>query len=880
MMDRNAVAYPYWDPEVPVGERVKDLLSRMTLLEKVRQMDMYNGSHFTDKMDPVTHKCSKDSRVRWDKLKEIIGEEGIGCIHDLYPLDSSVPNEIQRYCREHTRLGIPVLISEEALHGLSSPGNTIFPQMIALASTFNRKLAEKVGKAIASEIRSKGIHLSFAPVLEISRDPRWGRTEETFGEDTYLAGEMGLNIVRGMQGESLASDTSIVAEPKHFAVHSKSDGGLNCGPVSIGEREIRRDYLPVFRKAIVEGGALSVMCAYHSIDGIPCASSEWLLKDVLRKEWDFKGFVCSDLGAIQRLHTVHKTADTHTDAIWQAISSGVDMQFYDYPNADFQHKLIQMVQAGELDEAEIDRAAGSVLYVKFMLGLFENPFVDTELAGKLTRCQEHLDIALQVARECICLLKNDGILPLDTQKVRKIALIGPNAMDTKLGDYSAETFGNHIATVYEELSALLPPSVTLVAEKGVEVIEGQMEAIRSNALFSPDLGAKGLKGEYYNDMEMRGEPDLIRIDEQIDFNFIMKVPGGAINGNEFAVRWTGNIILRQDKECLVGISSMDRARLWINEELISECGDEMSAASGSRMYRFRAGEAYRVKIEYFKKKGGGEIIRLGWASNYQQIDRAVKIASESDVAILVCGESGDVCGESRDRRELSLPGRQLELLKAVCSTGKPVVLVLMNGRPLTLTWENENTAAIVESWYPGEFGAKAIAQTLLGQCCPSGKLPISFPRSVGQLPVYYNRPEIRGKGYVDGDAKPLFSFGDGLSYASFRYSDLVIQAEDYTENREVSVQVCVENISDVEGMETVQLYVIDEYSSTVKGAADLKCFEKITLKPHQSKIIRFKLGDEALSTLGKDMVWRVEPGWFRILVGGNLNDCLQGRFKI
>lgn len=872
--------YPYKNSNLPIDERVEDLLKRMTLREKVRQMDMYNGSQFIDKMDPVTRKCMRSSKVRQDKLEDIIGREGIGCIHDLYPIDSSIPNEIQKYCREHTRLGIPVLIAEEGLHGLNSPGNTIFPQMISLASTFNRELVEKVGKAIAAEMRSKGIHISFSPVLEISRDPRWGRTEETFGEDTYLAGEMASAIVRGMQGESLDTDTSVVAMVKHFAVHSKSDGGLNCGPVSVGEREIRRDYLPVFRKAVVEAGALSIMCAYHSIDGIPCASNEWLMKDILRKEWGFKGFVCSDLGAIQRLHTIHKTAESHKDAIKQAITAGMDMQFYDYSNTDFQCKIIQMVQAGELNEDEINRAVRSILYVKFMLGLFDNPYVDINLSKKYTRCKEHLDTAYQAAQESICLLKNDGILPLNLKKIQKIALIGPNAIDTKLGDYTADIFGNHITTVYEELSNLLPSSVNLEFEKGVEIVDGQMETIRSDVLYSPDLTSKGLKGEYYNDIRMNGEPDMVRIDEQVDFNFITEIPDHSINGNEFAVRWTGNIILKENKECMVGINTLDRARLWINDELISVCEDEKEVMADSRTYNFRAGEVYRVKIEYIKRKGGGEIIQLGWASNYQQIARAVKIASESDVAIVVCGESGDVSGESRDRSDLSLPGRQLELIKSICSTKKPVILVLMNGRPLTLSWEKENLSAIIESWYPGEFGAKAIAQTLLGLCNPSGKLPISFPRSVGQLPVHYNRLKSTEKGYVDGDKKPLFKFGEGLSYALFRYYDLIIDTKEYYNTGEISIQVTIENVSNIEGHEIVQVYVSDEYSSTVKSVVELKQFRKIFLKPYEAKTIQFRLGHDALSTLGRDMVWRVEPGNFDIFVGSNLNNCLRCSFKI
>jgi beta-glucosidase len=729
----------YRNPSLTIDERVDDLLARMTTREKARQMDMHHGSAFIHDKDPVTEKCTLTSTVLPGSLEEIVGEDGIGCIHDLYPRNSAISNDIQKYCREKTRLGIPVLISEEALHGLCSEGNTVFPQMLALASTFSRDLAKRVGAAIAAEMRSKGIHLTFSPVLEIARDPRWGRTEETFGEDTFLAGEMGLGIVKGLQGKSLALDTSVVAEPKHFAVHSLSRGGLNCAPVSVGEREMRRDYFPVFKKAVIEGGAMSVMCAYHSIDGIPCASDEWLLKKVLRDEWGFRGFVCSDLGAIRRLCEVHMTAQSPEDALRQAVEAGMDMQFYDFDHQFFQEKIVEMVQGGLLKTEDIDRAVGGILRVKFELGLFDNPYVDVTLSSRKSRCREHLDLALEAARECICLLKNENaVLPVDCAKIRKIALIGPNAFHTQTGDYSADMSENPVSTLFDELSVMLPGHVRLLGEKGVDVFEGE----------------------------------------------------------------------------------------------------------------------------------------------YEQISRAAEIASECDMAIVVCGESSKISGEGRDRVSLFLPGRQQELVKAVCETGTPVVLVLSNGRPLVLEWEREHVQGIIEAWYPGEMAARAIAEVLLGICNPSGKLPISFPKSTGQIPVHYNRLKGEQTDYADGDSTPAFCFGDGFGYSEFLYSGLSVLQDGEGAQGKFRISLQVKNTGRTAGRETVQLYLHDEVSSTVKACRDLKGFEKIHLEPGEEKTVVFVLGTDALATLGKNMKWEVEPGKCKVFAGSNLHDLLECEFIV
>ncbi len=863
---------PYQDATLPIEERLSDLLGRMTIREKVRQTDMVDGANLVSDRDPITRRCTDKTRADPEKLRAIVGSEGIGCIHDLVPHNAALANEIQRYCRENTRLGIPVLISEEGLHGAGGAGNTILPQMIAMAATFNRDLVRQAGAVIAAEMRARGIHLTFSPVLEIARDPRWGRTEETFGEDTHLAGELAYSIVKGLQGESLADVTSIVAEPKHFAVHSISSGGLNCAPVSVGEREVRRDFLPVFERAVKDAGAKSVMCAYHALDGVPCAAHAWLLKTVLRDEWGFDGFVCSDLGAIRRLFSIHKTAASEADAIRQSFAAGMDMQFYDFEHAFYQDTLVSLVEDGHLSQQDLDRAAAGILRVKFMLGLFDQPYVDKTRAAQTARCPEHRRVALEAARECICLLKNDGILPLKPERLRRIALIGPSIFDTRLGDYTSDTSKHEIPSVCDALRALLPDT-EMMTEKGVDIVFSQMEALSSNHLITPDAASRGLLGEYFNNTDFSGPPAMTRIDERVDFNFIMQLPDSRISSDAFAVRWTGFLLFDKETELLIGLATGDEARLSIDGQLVAACGDGQTERVQS--IRFKTNMPYAVRIEYIKKKGGGARIVFGKSENTNRIENAVRIARESDVAIVVCGESNDVCGESKDRRDIALPGLQRDLILAVANTGTPVVLVLMNGRPLTIRAERDASAAVIEAWYPGEDGARAVGEVLLGLTNPSGKLPISFPETVGQLPIHYNRLNGTPAAYIDGSAAPLYAFGHGLSYTTFTYSDLQVDASPFARSGRVIVAVNVENSGNRDGKETVLLFVSDLVSSTVKARTELKAWEKISLARGETKRVRFELGVDAFRTLDPQMRWRVEPGEFTIRVGGSLDQTLS-----
>ncbi len=866
----------YKNPEKSLETRVLDLLGRMTLEEKVRQMDMYAGSAFVDKMSPVAGGCvAEDGKLERDKLDQIIGEHGIGCIHDLYPNDAAIPNGIQKYCLEQTRLGIPVLLSEEALHGICALGSTIFPQSIAMAGTWNTELVRDIGEAIAAETRSRGIHLVFAPVLDVGRDPRWGRVEETYGEDNYLVARMGVAMVKGMHGNGLDTDCGIVAEPKHFGAHSVSQGGLNTHAVSLGKRELRQGFLAPFREAVMKGSVMSIMCAYHSNDGIPCAADKWLLTEVLRNEWGFKGFVCSDLGAVNRLYTTHHTAASPEDAIKQAVEAGLDMQFYDFEHDFFQSSLIRMVQDGVLAIQAVDRAVSSILRVKFKLGLFENPYIDPGLAAVVNRSEKHQNLALESGRQGICLLKNkDNLLPLK-KDISSIAVIGPNAAQARLGDYSAVPSGFRPVTVLEGIMSAVSPKTQVTYEKGTEVISGELKTIPNSCLWTPDRSTNGLQAEYYPGSDFSGQPVLVRTDSTVNFNWIMAKPHPGIPSDEFCVRWTGYLKPAETAKGRIGTVCFDDIRLWINGKLIVDKWHNDQPAFQYQDYEFLAGEVYRLKIECRKKSGGGSIVKLGWSFDEESISEAAEIARGKDVAIVVVGDSDQTCGESKDKADLGLPGKQGELVRAVLASGTPVVMVLLNGRPMAIPWEADNVNAIVEAWYPGEKGGQAVAEILFGDYNPAGRLPITFPKYVGQVPLYYNMLHFGQRHYVDMDAMPLYPFGYGLSYTYFQYENLSVDPVEINSDQTALVEVDVVNRGDRGGHEVVQLYINDVVSSVSTPDKQLKGFRRIFLDAGMKKRICFEIDKNMLCFLGRDKNPVLEPGEFEIMMGGNSRDFIK-----
>ncbi len=715
----------YKQGDAPIERRLHDLLDRMTLEEKARQLDLYSGAtSLVDKHSDDTH-ATLDAVFNPQKAEALFGSLGVGGIHDLYPTPAQ-SNAIQRWVISHNRLGIPAMFIEEGLHGFNT--GTVFPAPLNLSATWDSDLAERTGAAIAAEARATGVDMILAPVLDLARDPRWGRVEEDFGEDTYLTGQMGLAYVRGAQGDSLNSDHSVVAEPKHFVAHGSPEGGTNTSPVHMGERELRMVMLRGFEPAIRQGHAMGVMAAYHEIDGIPITADPFALKQVLRNEWGFQGFVLSDLGAIRRLYDVHHVVDTPKAAVCMAIRSGVDMQFYDFDHDVFQKALVDCVHEGTLSEADLDRAVRSVLRVKFELGLFDHPFVNPALQASVYRSPQHLAVSLQSARESVTLLKNDGNLLPFSNSVRHIAVIGPNGNVARYGDYEKEENGLHISIV-DGIKQLLPHA-----------------------------------GVVFND------------------------------------------------------------------------GSDISAA--------------------------------------------VSTAKEADVVILALGERQGISGEGSDRSNLDLPGNQEQLLEAVTALGKPEVLVLENGRPLTIDWATEHVPAILEAWYPGEFGGQAVAETLFGENNPAGRLTVTFPRSTGQLPDFYNSDPSRVHKYVDDNGEPLFPFGFGLSYTTFRYDHVHVQPPAASSGADIEVSVDVTNTGTRAGDEVAQLYVRENTSSVETPIRSLEGFSRIHLKPGETRSVVFHVPQQQLAVWNAEGEWAVESGKYTVWVGGSSRAPLSTDFKL
>jgi beta-glucosidase len=717
---------PYKQSRLPVEDRVRDLLSRMTVEEKARQLDMYRG---------VSPSVQDDAQKAADEIKahgfhpeeaeKVWGTLGVGSIHDLYG-QPSLNNDIQTWVMKHTRLGIPALFAEEGLHGFST--GTIFPAQINLAATWNRQIAQQTGAVIAAEARATGVDMLFAPVLDLAREPRWGRVEEDFGEDPYLTGQMGLAYVQGYQGDSLATDHTLIAEPKHFAGHGSPESGTNTSPAHYGERELRTIMLKSFEPAFRQGHAMGTMAAYHEIDGIPVTADPYLLKTILRDEWGFKGFVLSDLGAIERLSGAHRVAASPKDAVILAINSGVDMQFYDFDHKTFQNAIIDGIREGSLSKTALDRAVSDVLRVKFDLGLFDHPLVDPALNATVHRAQAHLDLSLQSALQSMTLLKNDNhLLPL-SKGLKRVAVIGPNAKVARYGDYAPE----------------------------------------------PDPTA-------HNDL----------------------------------------------------LSAMQA--LVPNAEFTFADGKDVPAA--------------------------------------------VALAQGSEVVILALGERAGISGEGSDRSRLDLPENQEALLEAVVATGKPTILLLQNGRPLTIPWAAQHVPAILEAWYPGEFGGKAMAMTLFGENNPGGHLTITFPRSIGVLPDYYNYDISKIHRYVDGDDTPVFPFGFGLSYTAFRFDDLHVDAPTLRTGP-VHVTVNVTNTGTVAGDEVAQLYVREDVSSVETPERALKGFSRITLQPGETKPVAFEVPQDELAVWNAEKKWVVEPGAYTVWVGESSQATLTAKFML
>lgn len=724
----------YKNPSCSEEERVSDLLSRMTLEEKSLQLRL------ATRMD----ESLADDDVADAKIREFFSE-GFGAFYATHSFNVEMFNRVQRYLMEETRLGIPAILMGESLHGCMINGATSFPQALGLGATWNADLMAEIADAIGKETYDAGIRQVYAPNLDISQDPRWGRVEENYGEDPYLTARLGVAYVKGLQKNGVASS------PKHYVAHGTPEGGLNIAPVHAGERELREIFLPPFAAVVQEGGAMSMMPAYSEWDGIPLHASRFLITDILRDELGFDGFTVSDFGAVGMMVSRHFTAETPEEASLQALRAGIDMEAP--TRLGYDGLYVGAIKKGEIPIELIDKAVERILRIKFRLGLFESPYIDPSGYERL-RSDTTIALARRTAQESAVLLRNENnLLPLSPD-IGKVALIGPNANFAPLGDYTPKQAYDTAVNMREALTAR--------------------------------LGA----------------------------DRIIHRPGCSI-------------------------------------------------AAGSD----------------------------------QDIAEAVEAATNADVALLVMGDNscyhggigwGDTetkgpiavtCGEGFDLSDLNLPGRQQELLEAVVQTGRPVVLILMTGRPYAITWAADNVPAILQAWYPGDQGGHALCDLLFGDVNPSGKLPISFPRSVGHLPCYYNHkisargyykkpgtPDEPGRDYVFSPPSALFPFGYGLSYTTFEYDNLTATPEELDASSEVEISVTVKNSGKREGAEVVQLYLRDCISRITPYVKRLRGFQKVFLKPGESRRVSFRLNSQDFAFINEKMQPEVEPGKFEVMV--------------
>ena len=731
--DANA---PYRNPKLTVEERVADLLPRMTLEEKVAQIS--GGEQIQGAIDPTG---------TWELQKvraAMIQSQGPD--FSITPRNSALlRNAVQRYQLEKTRLGIPYLFQGEALHGFMEDGSTSFPQALGLAATFDPALVHRVFTAAGNEAGARGMDQVFTPVLDIARDPRWGRTEETYGEDPFLAARMGVAAVTGLQGPTwIIGRDHVIATAKHFAVHGQPEGGTNTAPGNYSERIIRENFLIPFQAAVQQGHVGSVMASYNEIDGIPSHINHWLLGRVLRQEWGFKGFITSDGEGIQMLWQTHHVARNKADAARQALAAGVD---YDLSDGSAYRTLLWQVKQGVVPESQLDRAVAKVLAAKFRLGLFDQPYADPDLASRIVNGPEHRALAEKAGEEVMVLLRNyNHLLPLDLTKLHSIAVIGPNAAVAHVGGYSRRP--GHEVSILQGIRDYVGTRAKINYAEGCKITDAP----------------EGWRGWYANDVKLAPEDPAA-------------------------------------------------------------------------------------------------------------IAEAVAAARKSDVAILVVGENESTNREAwaenhrGDRDSLDLLGAQNDLVKAVVETGKPVVVLLINGRPLSINYIAQHVPAILEGFYLGEEGGTAAARVLFGDVNPGGKLPITFPHSVGDLPDFYNHKPSDNRSYAFSTRQPLYPFGYGLSYTTFKFDNLRVEPTHIEPGGTATVSVDVTNIGSRAGDEVPQLYVHQQVASVTRPVLQLRGFQRITLQPGEKRTVTFTVGPDDLSLLNVDMHRVVEPGTFDLMVG-------------
>lgn len=861
---------PYRDAALSADARARDLLGRMTLQEKFWQLYMSPGS-----LDDSTHDYSHGSFGLQIRLPE--SSEQRSAISDqvtaaLVRTHTERINAIQSYFVGKTRLGIPIIPFEEALHGLMAPGATVFPQAIGLAATWDTALANRVALAAAREARSRGIRQALSPVVNIATDVRWGRVEETYGEDPFLTTLFGDVFVRAFERGG------VIATPKHF-VANVGDGGRDSYPIDLSVRQLEELHFPPFASAVKNAGARSVMTSYNSVDGSPATQNRWLLTDVLKRDWGFTGFVISDAAATGGATVLHHTEPNTPTAARHAWESGLDVVFQStWP----QHRPYwEAVRTGMVDSGLIDSAVLRVLRAKFQLGLFERPFANVDSAAFWNGHATHRQLAREVAAASLVLLKNAGeTLPL-RRGLGSIAVIGTDAAESRLGGYSGP--GIRPVSILDGLRAAAGTATRIRWTPGPGRSATTPMVVPDEYFSRPGDAGPGLNGEYFDNNRLAGPPRLARTDRRIDFQWTLNSPGRGIPFDWYSARWTGTLRVPAGGVRRIGIEGNDGYRLWVDGRLIIDNWRKESFRTALVDANLTPG-SHDLRLEYFESTGNARL-RLVWDfgvpdESGARIAEAVTLARASDVAIVVAGIEE---GEFRDRARLSLPGRQEELITAVAATGKPVVVVLVGGSAITMSHWIDRVGAVVMAWYPGEEGGHGVADVLFGAVNPSGRLPITFPIEEGQLPLVYNhKPTGRGDDYVDLTGHPLFPFGFGLSYTSFEYDSLRLEPDTIGPADSAIVSFVVRNTGTRAGHEVAQLYIRDVLASVARPVQELRGFQRISLGPGESRWLTFPLN--ASRHLGfRDQAGRrvVEDGAIRVMVGASSRDIrLRGFLEV
>jgi beta-glucosidase len=820
---------PYKDPSLPIDRRVDDLVSRMTLEEKVAQM--MNAA-------------------------------------------PAIP-----------RLGVPEYDWwNEGLHGVAFSGTaTVFPQSIGLGATFDQRLVGRVSEVISTEARAKyheaqrrGNRARFhgltfwSPNINIFRDPRWGRGQETYGEDPYLTSRLGVAFVKGLQGDD-PKYLKTVATPKHYAVHSGPEPERHRFDAAATERDMRETYLPAFRATVTEGRAVSVMCAYNRVNGEPACASTHLLEEMLRGRWGFSGYVVSDCGAIEDIYQRHHFVKTAEEASAVAVKRGTDLECGDTYRA-----LVAAVKKGLISEAEIDRAVKRLFEARFRLGLFDPPELVpyAKIPFSENDSPAHRSLALEAARESIVLLKDEGgTLPL-RKDIKSLAIIGPNADNVQvlLGNYNGQP--SRATTPLEGIRRHVSPQTKVLYAQGTTLADFSGVPIPPSAL-------RGLKAEFFANRKLEGPPVLTRDEEAVNFDWGMNGPAPSVPADDFSARWTGKLVPNVSGKYRLGATADDGLRVYLDGKLIAEDWTEHAPTTRTGEVTLEAGRSYDLKFEYYEGRIGA-VAQLVWQPPAQQASgspyaEALDVAKQADAVVLVLGISAQLEGEEMnvsepgfaggDRTDINLPARQQGLLEAVAATGKPVVVVLMNGSALAVNWAQKHVAAIVEAWYPGEEGGAAVADVLFGDYNPAGRLPVTFYKSVEQLPPFESYGmEGRTYRYFRGD--PLYPFGFGLSYTRFRYDNLRLSATKVNAGEGLTVSAEVRNTGEREGDEVAQVYLSHVAASVPVPVRSLAGVSRLSLRPGESRRVSFTITPEQLSVIDDRGRRVVEPGEFLITVGG------------